>query len=67
MLKHKWEPAVRDLYASQYVYVYDAQDTLDQYLCEFRSGPLAGQFRWFKETEFVPSSDSKTGDRLERG
>lgn len=57
MLKAKWEPAVRDLYANQYVWVYDEQDTLDQYLVEFRSGPLTGAYRWMKESDFIPLSD----------
>jgi hypothetical protein len=64
MLKANWKPAERELYANQFVWVFEEQDRKEQYLCEMRSGPLAGEFRWFKESEFVgirtPPSD-KTG------
>jgi hypothetical protein len=64
MLKANWKPAERELYANQVVWVYPEQDCYGAYLCEMRSGSLAGQFRWFKESDFAgirtPPSD-KTG------
>ena len=54
ILKHDWPPKVRELYAGQFVFVFDEQDTKQQYLVEMRSGPIAGEFRWFREDEFLP-------------
>jgi hypothetical protein len=61
ILKWEWETKVRELYAGQFVWVMNIQDANGAYLCEMRSGPLAGESRWFKEEEFLPAPKSQTG------
>lgn len=67
MLKAKWEPAVRELYAEQVVWVYPEQDCNGAYLCEMRSGPRAGLFYWFTESEFMPERTRSDREYTEVG